>query len=466
MPPRARPPATYPDPVTNGPGGDLDVLADRRAVLGTVAAVVALLLVAGLVWTVTRASGEDSPVAATEATTAATPQATPEATPEATPAPRATERPQRRPREPELTVPPGLQTPEARTSARKAARAARAMSENPFEAHPWGSYTGPGDHAHPPYTQATGATRDMLGRIALTPKAMWFGAWMPNDQIAGRIAEYIENSQDGDPDALVQMTLFRLDPWYTDSCKRAPTAEQAASYRDWFDRVAATIGDTPTAIVLQPDLTFALCAPDGPEGVATSLVDYSAEVLSELPNTTVYLEAGASDWPHPGQGGVDSVLRYLIPAGIEHADGVALNSTHFAATEDEVRRVADLSQALAARGMPGKTGVINTSSNGNPFEFGTYRGSGENTIADNARVCTTPTPAPGDTCVQLGIPPTADVDAATWGLDAETRRLARQYVDAYLWFGRPWLFWQNSPYQVERALPLAQNWPYADEAGF
>jgi len=452
--------------VTDGRQGDLDVLADRRAVVGTVAAVVALLLVAGLVWTVTRPDADGAPAAGTDGA-ASTPSSSAPSTPGASvPPPRAQEPQQRRPRQPRLEVPQGLRTPDARSSARRASRAARAMSANPFEAHPWGNYQGPGDHAHPPYAASSGSTREMLGRIARTPKAMWFGAWMPNDEIAGIISDYIDDSQGGDPDALVQMTLFRLDPWYKDSCRQAPTAEQAASYRDWFDRVADAIGDTPTAVILQPDLTFALCAPDGPEGVATSLVDYSAEVLSALPDTTVYLEAGASDWPHPGQGGVASVLRYLVPAGIEHADGVALNSTHFAATEDEVRRIADISEALAARGMPGKTGVVNTSSNGNPFEFGTYRGSGDNTIADNARVCTTPTPAPGDTCLQLGIPPTADVDAARWGLDPETRRLARRYVDAYLWFGRPWLYWQNYPFQVERALPLAENWPYADEAGF
>ena len=48
-------------------------------------------------------------------------------------------------------------------------------------------------------------------------------------------------------------------------------------------------------------------------------------------------------------------------------------------------------------------------------------------------------------CVTLGIPPTVDVGDPKWGLSANDRRLAERYVDAYLWFGRPWLYNQAAP---------------------
>ena len=38
--------------------------------------------------------------------------------------------------------------------------------------------------------------------------------------------------------------------------------------------------------------------------------------------------------------------------------------------------------------------------------------------------------------------------------------LAAQYVDAYLWFGRPWLYKQAAPFVLDRALTLARTTPY------
>jgi hypothetical protein len=33
-------------------------------------------------------------------------------------------------------------------------------------------------------------------------------------------------------------------------------------------------------------------------------------------------------------------------------------------------------------------------------------------------------------------------------------------VDAYLWFGRPWLYMQADPFDKPRALQLARTTPY------
>ena len=40
------------------------------------------------------------------------------------------------------------------------------------------------------------------------------------------------------------------------------------------------------------------------------------------------------------------------------------------------------------------------------------------------------------------------------------RRLAERFVDAYLWFGRPWLYNQAAPFLMDRALDLARTTPY------
>jgi hypothetical protein len=62
--------------------------------------------------------------------------------------------------------------------------------------------------------------------------------------------------------------------------------------------------------------------------------------------------------------------------------------------------------------------------------------------------------------VTLGIPPTTDVGNPKWGLSAPNRKLARRYVDAYMWFGRPWLYRQADPFLTKRAVQLARTSPY------
>src|ERR1035437_3819889 len=305
---------------------------------------------------------------------------------------------------------------------------AQRVAGNPLAGRPWGVYKGGAEMPWGPYAKATGATHALLAKIALRPKATWFGAWVSNAHIASRVHEYIANAQAGNPNALVQMTVFRLVPWEQDACRRLPTAAGQASYKLWTDRFASAIGKAHTAIILQPDGPFALCVP-GRSLIPSRLIAYSARVFSALPNTSVYIDAGA-------------------------ADGLALNGTHYSSTSAEVARGAAIVRALAARGIRGKHVVVNTSSNGHPFVFGNYTGPDPN----NAFVCQSATD--NRTCVKLGIPPTTDVANPRWRLSGTTNQLARTYVDGYLWFGRPWLYQQAYPFDMTRALQLSRTSPY------
>ncbi len=332
---------------------------------------------------------------------------------------------------------------------------AATASGNVFVGRPWGVYTGPIEQAWAPYASASGAVRAQLGKIALTPKTKWFGAWIPTREIGAKVREYVAGSQHGNPDALVQATVFRMVPWEHEACRRLPTAREQADYRAWVDAFAAALGDAPTAIVLQPDGPFALCAPGG-STLPSQLVAYAAQRLSAQPRTSVYLEAGAYDWPNEGsQGGAQAALRILLQGGIQYARGIALNGTHYSDPVLEVRRGVELVRLLEQRGITGKTVIVNTATSGNPFEFGRYTGADP----DNAFVCRDRNDH--RTCVTLGIPPTPDVADPAWGLPAETRALAEQYVDAFVWFGRPWLDRQADPFVRQRALDLVASSPFA-----
>ncbi len=324
-----------------------------------------------------------------------------------------------------------------------------AATDNPLVGHPWGTYKGKQDMAWQPYVNASGTRKKLLAKIALRPKAKWFGAWIGNDAIGGKVRDYIANATGGDPNVLVQMTIFRVKPWEHDACKRLPTSAEVASYKQWIDRFAGAVGTTYAAVVVQPDGPFALCAPGG-STAASDLVRYAVNALGAKPHTAVYIDAGASDWLRDDPA---RAARILVPAGVANARGFAFNSTHYVSTGRDVRFGAAVAAELASRGIPGKHFVVNTSSNGRPFPGYSYDGPN----FDNARVCT----SPADTrCVTLGIPPTTDVASATWGMRAVARAKAAQYCDAYLWIGRPWLYNQASPFDLNRALAEARTTPF------
>ena len=78
----------------------------------------------------------------------------------------------------------------AETPLREAAAPA-----NPLAGRPWAVYKGRADQAWEPYVNATGTRKRLLAKIALRPKAKWFGAWISNDEIADKVRAYIANAQ-------------------------------------------------------------------------------------------------------------------------------------------------------------------------------------------------------------------------------------------------------------------------------
>jgi endoglucanase len=338
-------------------------------------------------------------------------------------------------------------TPEAQQSSSSARTAL-----NPLEGRPWGVYQGSYEKVTTAYAAAQGTDRALLGKIALQPRAAWFGGWQSSAQAVKQVTKYLATMQAGNPETLVQITIFRLRPWakHREVCRRLPNAAEQAAYRSWVDAVATALGTAHVALILQPDSPFVLCAPGG-STLPQQLLSYATQRFEQQPNVSVYIEAGAADWLKDD---VSRALQILVPSGIAYARGFAFNGTHYDSTERQIRFGARVSDALAAQGIPGKTFVINTAQNGRPFPGYAMRARGS---FDHRPVCTRPEQ---QFCVALGIPPTTDVANPVWGLPPDAAALAQSYVDAYLWFGRPWLYMQNDPFQRARALKLAANAPF------
>ena len=310
---------------------------------------------------------------------------------------------------------------------------------------PWGHYTGTMDGVYPAWQDARGARQRLLAKIALRPLAYWFGSWFSDWYAPTAAREYIASDTGGNPNALAQMAVFRLDNWEQAACTDRPSRAAQASYRRWVDNFAAGIGASRVALILQPDLPFALCAPTR---VPLQLVAYAAKIFSALPHTTVYIDGGVHWFPMRS----DQAVSMLEQAGIRYARGFALNTTEYDATGAELEYGASIVRGLQAAGYATKHMVINTAQNGAPFLNGQYHGN-----VGNPRVCANRHDA---ICATLGIPPTWDTASPHWGLTGAQRSIAARYADAYLWIGRPWLDYGSNPLDIARMLGLSASSPF------
>ncbi|MGW1867519.1 glycoside hydrolase family 6 protein [Streptomyces mauvecolor] len=129
-------------------------------------------------------------------------------------------------------------------------------------------------------------------------------------------------------------------------------------YRAWYGMFAEAIGQAPAVVVLEPDAVAHMvdgCTTPDHHAERYQLLNEAVEHLKKLPNTKVYLDAGNPAWiPDPY-----TLIEPLRRAGIEKADGFALNVSNFQ-TDATVRAYGmKVSQAL-----DGKHFVMDTSRNG------------------------------------------------------------------------------------------------------
>lgn len=215
--------------------------------------------------------------------------------------------------------------------------------------------------------------------LAEWPQFRWFGMWEqpPVYKLRGLFEEA--------GDAVPLLAVFG------DRRNRGGGRADFARYRRWIDQVVQGIGSNEVVIAFEPDSLGLMRG----RGHAAAL-RYGVRRLSKLPNATVYIEAGASDWMTSRQAA--SKLRAV---GVRYVRGFMLNATHMTTTAANIRHGRKISRLTG-----GKHFIINTSHNGNgPL----YR---------NGRTiwCNPPNAAAGT---------------------GPTTRTADRKVDAYMWVERP-----------------------------
>ena len=334
---------------------------------------------------------------------------------------------------------------------------------NPLAGHPFGHETAT-DAGNAPYNSwraASGDAKTNYGRVGLTSRARWYGAWSgTGSTLTTKIRRYVANLQAGDPNTVAPITFFRI--WPNGEGDRRPlTAAQQTAYKQWYAAAATGIGSSRVAVVLEPDLPLVLPRHGATDtAVRLGLVRYAAQKLAALPNTTVYIDAGSSDWmPEDKDRAV--VTDMLRRAGVQSTRGFELGATHYDSAASNISYAQSVSAALATQGVEGAHAVIDTADNGRPFTHAQYaslqkRGYRTNHY-DNADVCIG---LNSTLCVTLGIPPTTDVANTRWGFSDPVNQAALDTVDAFLWIGRPWLKMQADPYCAVRAIQVGRTAPF------
>ncbi|MDT3396623.1 glycoside hydrolase family 6 protein [Streptomyces sp. B1866] len=233
----------------------------------------------------------------------------------------------------------------------------------------------------------------LIHRIAEQPVAEWLGV----DDAEGQARGFTLAAAAADREAL----LVVYDIPHRDCGQYSQGgAADGATYRDWLAGVARGIGDRPATVILEPDALPHVvdgCTPPRYHEERYDLLWGAVATLKALPHTKVYLDAGNPHWmKDPGR-----LVEPLRRAGIDRADGFALNIANFQTTEENRAFGRRLSRMLG-----GKHFVIDTGRNGNGVAPG-----------DDPQTWCNPDGR------ALGTPPTTDT--------------GDDLVDAYLWIKRP-----------------------------
>jgi endoglucanase len=228
----------------------------------------------------------------------------------------------------------------------------------------------------------------LVSKIASQPQADWFGDWNATAQVADTVRSRIRTIEAShDLPVLVTYAIPARD------CggHSAGGLSTAAAFHDWVSQFAAGIGTSKAVVIVEPDALAKLdcLAPAARTARLAELRD-AVDILTALPNTAVYLDAGHSNWQS-----VATMTARLEAVGTTKLRGFSLNVSGFGDTTSQLAYGEQLAEAT------GTHYVVDTSRNG---------------LGTGATTCNPPGRALGDR-------PTAVTGA--------------EHADAYLWIKHP-----------------------------
>ncbi|GIJ79881.1 endoglucanase [Micromonospora phaseoli] len=246
--------------------------------------------------------------------------------------------------------------------------------------------------------QSAGRTddADRIRRISEQPAAVWITS--DTSQVTAAVDAVLSRATDaGQMPVLVAYHI----PGRDCGSFSGGGALDGDDYRAWIRGFAAGVDGRPVTVIVEPDaVAHSLDKCDGSSDRLALLAE-AVTVLKQTGTAQVYLDAGHPRWVRD----VSRLSTALRGAGIEQADGFALNVSNFIRTSENVDYGRQLSDALGGR----TRFVVDTSRNG--------AGPAGGATVDGGPAWCNP---PGR---RLGAAPTTST-----GLDR---------VDALLWIKRP-----------------------------
>jgi endoglucanase len=111
---------------------------------------------------------------------------------------------------------------------------------------------------------------------------------------------------------------------------------------------------------LEPDALASIdCLTATDQQTREADLSYAVNAFYNNTQASVYIDAGNPSWQP-----VDTMVNRLIQANVANAVGFAIDVSNFQWTADDANYGDQIVQALAAKGVTGKTYVIDTSRNG------------------------------------------------------------------------------------------------------
>jgi endoglucanase len=235
-------------------------------------------------------------------------------------------------------------------------RAVDPLAPNPLVGTKWFV-----DRMEPAYTQwarwkRAGKDGDAgeIWKLAREPRFRWFGRFT-SPRMQKKVRGFLDRVQCDQPGAVPMMVVMRHQgracrPDYL----AGGLAEDRRTMR-WYDQFAEAVGDARVVIAFEPDsLGTVDCLAPSRRDDRLRMLRHGVDVLSELPNATIYLEAGASDWEPASR-----TAKQLRAIGVSKVRGFMLNVTHHDWTRANIQHGLEISRLVG-----GKHFIVNTSYNG------------------------------------------------------------------------------------------------------
>jgi endoglucanase len=193
---------------------------------------------------------------------------------------------------------------------------------------------------------------DLIWKIAREPKSLWLGRFTrPNFRV--KVRRLIDPAK-----AKGEIPVFTVLRAQATGC--SPTYQGGGPAEDrrtmnWYEDLARVIGDDRVVIAFEPDSLGTIdCLARSRRDDRIRVLAHGVDVLSKLPNATIYIEAGASDWESARR-----TANQLRAVGIRKVRGFMLNVTHYDWTGANIQHGLEISRLTG-----GKHFIINTAENG------------------------------------------------------------------------------------------------------